>query len=107
MMKRPRSFISTLLIVFCLATVTAGLTVCARRVEASSLPRLMDPRAGEPDEPSSPMQLPDEGITPSEARRTYYTQPACVLRVDDSHAASPLDRLLAWWTAHIFIREGR
>jgi len=52
MMKRPRSFISTLFIFFCLATVSLGLTTYSRPAQASSLPRLMDPRAGDPTEPS-------------------------------------------------------
>ena len=71
MMKRPRSFISTLLIFFCLATVTLGLTTHPRRAEAGGPSRLEDPRAGDPDEPSSPMQLPsDEKITPVDDFKT-------------------------------------
>ena len=60
MMKRPRSFISTLLILLSLATVTLGLTVQARDVHAGALPRLMDPRAGDPDEPSPSFLAPDQ-----------------------------------------------
>ena len=52
MMKRPRSFIPTLLIFYCLATVSFGLTTHARRAEAGAMPRVMDPRAGDPSEPS-------------------------------------------------------
>jgi hypothetical protein len=60
MMKRPRSFISTLFIFFCLATVTLGLTTYVRRAEAGAMPRLMDPRAGDPDEPSPGFLITDE-----------------------------------------------
>jgi len=73
MMKRPRSFISTLLIFFCLATVTAGLTAYARPADAGSTPRLMDPRAGDPNEPdpglyqpgaTTPVDLPEDSLSP-------------------------------------------
>ena len=60
MMKRPRSFIPTLLILLSLATVTLGLTVQARDVHAGALPRLMDPRAGDPDEPSPSFLAPSQ-----------------------------------------------
>ena len=59
MMKRPRSFISTLLILLGLATVTIGLTVHVRPARAESMPRLLDPRAGDPDEPGAGMPAPD------------------------------------------------
>ena len=68
MMKRPRSFISTLLIFFCLATVSLGLTTYAARADASATPRLIDPRAGDPSEPSD--GLADSGnsaTTPGES----------------------------------------
>src|SRR6187399_1713744 len=52
MMKRPRSFISTLLIVICLASVGSTLDATRHVAMAGGIPRVMDPRAGDPTEPS-------------------------------------------------------
>jgi len=106
MMKRPRSFISTLLIFFCLATVSLGLTTYSRRAEAGAMPRLMDPRAGEPDEPSSPMQLPAEVITPLEARRTYKLQNQDRARYTECQQFGLWSHFLSWWRAVPFT-DGR
>ena len=62
MMKRPRSFISTLLIFLSLATVTLGLTVKTHDANAGAFPRLMDPRAGDPDEPDPGLYQPGGSI---------------------------------------------
>jgi hypothetical protein len=106
MMKRPRSFISTLLIFVCLATVSLGLTTYSRPAQASSLPRLMDPRAGEPDEPSSPMQLPAEGITPLEARRAYQLQNQDRTRYTERQRLGLWSHFLSWWRVVAFT-DGR
>jgi hypothetical protein len=51
MMKRPRSFISTLIVLLSLATVTLGLTVNAHDTYAGGIPRVNDQRDGDPTEP--------------------------------------------------------
>jgi hypothetical protein len=61
MMKRPRSFISTLIVFLTLATVQLGLTVKAHDAHASALPRVMDPRAGDPTQPGDGYVPPDGG----------------------------------------------
>jgi hypothetical protein len=63
MMKRPRSFISTLLIFLGLATVTLGLTVKTHDAFAGPTTRLMDPRAGDPTEPDD-APLPGSAMAP-------------------------------------------
>ena len=52
MMKRPRSFISTLVVILAFA-LTAGIGISARipQADAGGLPRVMDPRAGDPTQP--------------------------------------------------------
>lgn len=59
MMKRPRSFISTLIVFLSLMAVPVGLTMISHDAIAGGLPRVMDPRAGDPTEPSDGF-LPDE-----------------------------------------------
>jgi hypothetical protein len=59
MMKRPRSFISTLIVLLSLATVPLGLTVNAHDAHAGGLPRVMDPRAGDPTQPDD-SQIPSD-----------------------------------------------
>ena len=61
MMKRPRSFISTLIVFLSLATVSLGLTVKAYDVHAGGLPRVMDPRAGDPTQPGDGYVPSDDG----------------------------------------------
>ena len=54
MMKRPRSFIATLLILFCTAASIGMLAVPASDSHAGALTtRLMSPRAGDPQEPTN------------------------------------------------------
>ena len=67
MMKRPRSFISTLIVLLSLAFVPLGLTANTHDANAGGMPRVMDPRAGDPTEPSdgltpdNPSTTPDDG----------------------------------------------
>ena len=89
MMKRPRSFIPTLLIFYCLATVSFGLTTHARRAEAGAMPRVMDPRAGDPNEPdpgfyqpsvTTPAEPPEELLSPNESPSIEnWTRPTFLL----------------------------
>ena len=93
MMKRPRSFISTLFIFFCLATVSLGLTTYSRPAQASSLPRLMDPRAGDPDEPglalpASNQELADPSIIRADGHALRLIQP--------EQAPTCLGRIFRW-----------
>ena len=73
MMKRPRSFISSVLIILSLASATLVLTTQARDAHASSMPRLMDPRAGDPDEPSPSVNSPNQES--KESLPTEFTSP--------------------------------
>jgi hypothetical protein len=59
MMKRPRSFISTLFLFLVLLAAPCAVTNTADVAHAAGLPRIMDPRAGDPDEP-------DDGFGPSD-----------------------------------------
>src|SRR5690348_11486030 len=60
MMKRPRSFISTLLFVLALVA-TAAPGSYTPVAHAGGLPRVMDPRAGDPTEP-------DDGPLPNDSQ---------------------------------------
>jgi hypothetical protein len=60
MMKRPRSFISTLIVLLSLAFVPLGLTVNAHDANAGGMPRVMDPRAGDPTQPGDGFLPPDD-----------------------------------------------
>jgi hypothetical protein len=72
MMKRPRSFISTLIVLLSLAFVPLGLTVNAHDANAGGMPRVMDPRAGDPTEPDDG-PLPDNSGSGGESDYTTRT----------------------------------
>jgi len=57
MMKRPRSFISTLVVVLCLASVGTAFDATRHVAVAVATPRVMAPRAGDPTEPSDGIGL--------------------------------------------------
>jgi hypothetical protein len=62
MMKRPRSFIATTLALLCLTLLpAAGLVIPATVAHAAPTTRLMNPRAGDPDEPGSGIAPPGSG----------------------------------------------
>ena len=105
MMKRPRSFISTLLIFLSLATVTLGLTVKTHDAQAGPTTRLMDPRAGEPDEPSSPAELPGDTYTPAEpvSQAPALGQAA----IGPWHYTVPLLRRLWTWWSVLYLSGGK
>ena len=63
MMKRSRSFVSILIVLLSMASVPVGLTVKPQEVHAGGVPRVMDPRAGDPTEPSDGL-LPDRSTVP-------------------------------------------
>lgn len=66
MMKRPRSFISTLIVLLSLAFVPLGLTATTHDANAGGMPRVMDPRAGDPTEPSDGLTPDNPSITPDD-----------------------------------------
>jgi len=67
MMKRPRSFIATLLALLCLALApVAGLVIPATAAHAALTTRLMNPRAGDPNEP-------DDGANPLDSGGGAYS----------------------------------
>jgi hypothetical protein len=62
MMKRPRSFIATLLILICVAASVGTLALPASTAYAgATTTRLMNPRAGDPDEPGDGVYPPPQG----------------------------------------------
>jgi hypothetical protein len=94
MMKRPRSFISTLLIFFCLATVTLGLTTSPRRAEAIGPSRLADPRAGDPDEPGLALPAPGGELTDPLIHRPDHSEARPTQQVEKG--TNVLERLFHW-----------
>jgi len=66
MMKRPRSFISTLLIVIFLASVGSTFDATRHVALAGGIPRVLDPRAGDPTEPSDAIGQDGNESTPSD-----------------------------------------
>jgi len=64
MMKRPRSFISTLMIILAL-TASIGISARIPLADAGGLPRVMDPRAGDPTQPDdSPLPGDSRSVMP-------------------------------------------
>ena len=66
MMKRPRSFISTLIVFLSLMAAPVGLTMNSHDATAGGMPRVMDPRAGDPTEPSDGLIPDDSKYDPGE-----------------------------------------
>ena len=62
MMKRPRSFISTLVVA--LLVMCAFSAAVPYPAHAGALPRVLDPRAGDPTQPGDGF-LPDNSTAPS------------------------------------------
>ena len=76
MMKRPRSFISAMLLLGTLLVPVVALNTHASIVAAAGLPRVMDPRAGDPDEPdptidSTVDQSEQSGLVPTQSTLTW------------------------------------
>ena len=94
MMKRPRSFISTLIVVLAFAVGMASVALNAGPSSAAGLPRVMDPRAGDPDEPDPGFRDPGYPweVTPEEEvvlRQQPYTS--------GDRSALVISRPLAFW----------
>jgi hypothetical protein len=95
MMKRPRSFISTLTVI--LSLLFAGWLCTPLEVEAGALPRVLDPRAGDPTEPDDSPHPDNSGLP---ADQSEYIP--SVVRPYSSNYAAPSDvlwlKLLSnWW----------
>jgi hypothetical protein len=93
MMKRPRSLIATLLVLLCLGAPLAGIS--ATPTESLAGPagsRLMNPRAGDPDEPG-------DGSFPTGSGSGLYSpsDPTSQLAPADSpDTLFPISRTLGW-----------
>lgn len=94
MMKRPRSFISTLIVFLSLMAVPVGLTMNSHDASAGGMPRVMDPRAGDPTQPG-------DGFLPSDNTTTDPGDPPIVStrRSPLALASSHWHGLL--WTIHV------
>ena len=71
MMKRPRSFISTLVVLLGLLAGTSLLVSMPVDSHAAGLPRVMDPRAGDPTEPDDfPVPGDSGSLAPDQTEMT-------------------------------------
>jgi len=110
MMKRPRSFIATLLALLCLALApVAGLVLPATVAHAALTTRLMNPRAGDPDEPGDGLYNPgsSDGINqPSDPSSSVQRDPVplATFRARLRSEESIWDQLLSWLFG-FFLRE--
>jgi hypothetical protein len=64
MMKRPRSFISTFLFILAVAIGSASIAWDVVPSAAAGLPHVLDPRAGDPSEPSEGFGSGDDSSSP-------------------------------------------
>ena len=103
MMKRPRSFISTLILVLALAIGFASIAMDPAPSVAAGLPQVFDPRAGDPSEPSEGFGPDGSLVSPEYLTPTTDDQP---------RLAGPSQRVdirleVLRFFAHIFRLEGR
>jgi len=96
MMKRPRSFIATLLALLCLALApVAGLVLPATVAHAALTTRLMNPRAGDPDEPGSGIAPPGSGSGANQPQDPLLVSPVSAGARTQSLCAPPTTWQLA------------
>ena len=99
MMKRPRSFISTLIVFLSLMAVPVGLTMNSHDATAGGMPRVMDPRAGDPTEPSDGILPDNTTIDPGEPdfETARHIHPSLITPTTwAGHARSFLTRLMSF-----------
>jgi hypothetical protein len=95
MMKRPRSFISTFLLLAILAVIGHGIAFNPTSADAGGLPRVADPRAGDPDEPDPGFRDPASQWTPPEPEfEVFVSRYSATTRIQNSSAST---RLVSFW----------
>ncbi len=104
MMKGPRSFVSMLLLVISLAAVPYGYPVKPQIAFAGGMPRVMDPRAGDPTQPDdgpipadSGIQEPGDDLATSAPNR--FSRPVARPRATQSLATALSSWLVVWLAA--------